>query len=256
MTSTTISDKIATIVPTAHLPEIAHHTRFMALVHLLQDSTYFDFYKARADEGRWVILDNSTVELGEPWPMGSYLEEAIRLGACEILLPDWLHNRSRTMYAAAGGLTLIRNSPYRGAVMGVPQGRTQKEWADCLRDMLNMGLNSIGISRRYLDMFGESRYFACIVAESVARGDVENLKIHLLGSGFQPEIDVAPCLQLPWVVGVDSAMPSYYAKAGKELGAGAGQSAINRSIDFVSDCYGRSLLERNIASWVELCSLH
>ncbi|KKM76097.1 hypothetical protein LCGC14_1383600 [marine sediment metagenome] len=254
MTSATITDKIATIVPTAHLPEIAHHTRFMALVHLLQDSTYFDFYKARVDEGRYVILDNSTVELGEPWPMDSYLEEALRLGASEILLPDWLHNRSRTMNAAAEGLVLIRKSRYRGSVMGVPQGSTQREWAECLKDMLTLGICSIGISRRYLDMFGVSRYFACVIADNIALDKDAYLRVHLLGSGFRPEIDVAPCLRLPYVVGVDSAMPSYYTKLGEELHVGS-EAPENRVINFVSDCYDRDLLSRNIASWVELCSL-
>ena len=248
---TKIYDKIATIVPIAHLELIAEDTRFMALVHLLHHDTYRHFYEARVDEGKYVILDNSTVELGEPWAMEDYLMEAMSIGAHEILLPDYLHDTSRTLDAAESGLRRIENSGYSGNVMGVPQGKTQEEWIECLEEMLGMGISSIGISRRYLDKFGPSRLFACYVTKHMASAMNVDVRIHLLGAGLPPEIEVAPCLRLPYVVGVDSAMPSYFAKAGLKLQFNA-QEVVRGNIE--NDVYLDDLLAVNIGWWRQLCA--
>lgn len=249
---TQIADKVATIVPVQHLSAIRHHKRFMALVHLLKDDEYRTFYKHRVDENKWVILDNSTVELGEPYPLEPYIAEAVRLGASEILLPDWLHDRRLTLNAAYLGLKAVEAAGYRGQVMGVPQGKNVAEWVLCLRDMLNMGITSIGISRRYLDKFGESRLFACYTVLANALDlNVLDISVHLLGAGAPVEIEVAPCLKLYWVVGVDSAMPSYFAKAGMPIPFNAERP--NVEIDFERDWYEPTLLYENIAAWRALC---
>ncbi len=246
--------KIATIVPIAHLSAIREHERFMALVHLLDDSDYNAFYKARVDEGKWVILDNSTVELGEPYPMEEYLPAAIRLGASEILLPDWLYDKNRTLEEAEIGLDLADVVGYNGRIMGVPQGSTQEEWLDCLRQMLRMDIYSIGISRRYLgNNFGMSRYMACFAALAVAEqeGGAQSLGLHLLGAGLPAEMEVAPCLRLPWVIGVDSAMPSYFSKARMIIPNNATRPDVQRDLE--TDVYIHSLLAQNVAIWRGLC---
>ncbi len=249
-----VLDKIATIVPIAHLPMIAEHNRFMALVHLLDDHLYNAFYKARVDEGKWVILDNSTVELGEPYPMEKYIPAAIRLGASEILLPDWLFDKDRTLEEADAGIDLARTVGYEGRLMGVPQGATQEEWLDCLRQMLRMDIASIGISRRYWpEKFGMSRLMACYAVREVAyeEGYGSMLGIHLLGAGLPAEMEVAPCLRLEWVIGVDSAMPSYFSKAGQFLGNNAVRPKVQR--DLREDSYPISLMQENVDKWRELC---
>ncbi len=246
--------KVATIVPIAHLPMIAEHDRFMALVHLLDDHLYNAFYKARVDEGKWVILDNSTVELGEPYPMEKYIPAAIRLGASEILLPDWLFDKNRTLEEADVSMDLAGAAGYEGRYMGVPQGATQEEWIDCLRQMLRMDIWSIGISRRYWpEKFGMSRLMACYTALAVAEeeGGARSLGIHLLGAGLPAEMEVAPCLRLPWVIGVDSAMPSYFSKAGQFLNNNAVRPKVQR--DLREDSYPISLMQENVNKWRELC---
>ena len=249
--TTSISDKIATIVPMAHLEFTADHARFMALVHLLKYDKYRFFFENRAEEGRYVILDNSTVELGEPWPMEDYVMEAMSIGANQILLPDWLNDSTGTLRDAESGLKLAEDLGYTGDIMGVPQGRTQEAWIECLEKMLGMGITSIGISRRYLDRFGQSRLFACYVVYHIAYTMSVDFTIHLLGAGLPPEIEVAPCLRLPRVVGVDSAMPSYFAKAKKRLRFNAVRPEVQRDIE--NDEYDEALLRDNIAWWRMLC---
>ncbi len=224
----------------------------MALVHLLKFNEYRRFFEDRADEGKYVILDNSTVELGEPWDMEDYLMEAMSIGAQEILLPDWLNESTRTLKEAERGLELIDRVGYNEDVMGVPQGRHMSEWIECLEAMMGMGISSIGISRRYLDRFGESRLFACYVTKHMAFAMNVDVRIHLLGAGLPPEIEVAPCLQLPYVVGVDSSMPSYFAKAGRKLRPNAQRPDVER--DLANDEYDVPLLRDNIEWWRLLCA--
>ncbi len=244
--------KIATIVPIAHLSLIAEDDRFMALVHLMEDVRYSDFYKARIDEGKYVILDNSTVELGEPVAMGPYLAAAMRLGASEILLPDWLHDKNLTLDEAEQGLSAVAFADYNGNIMGVPQGGTQEEWIECLEEMFALGITSIGISRRYLDKFGMSRLFACYTTKHIADEMNVPMTIHLLGAGLPAEMEVRPCLKLPYVVGVDSAMPSYFAKAGMGIPFNASRPKAQRDLE--NDEYDTVLLRRNIRAWRALCA--
>ncbi|KKL10113.1 hypothetical protein LCGC14_2559130, partial [marine sediment metagenome] len=221
-------------------------------VHLLKHTNYDLFYKDRVADGKYVILDNSTVELGEPWPMQQYLASAMRLGASEILLPDWLYNITRTLDAAESGLRWAEEAGYSGQIMGIPQGNTQEEWVECLEEMLGMGISSIGISRRYLDKFGTSRLLACYATHHVASSMNIAVSIHLLGAGLPPEVEVAPCLRLPYVVGVDSAMPSYFAKAGQKLGFNAVRPEAQRDLE--NDVYSDDLLAVNIGWWRQLCA--
>ena len=247
-----VLDKIATIVPIVHLGLIAEHTRFMALVHLLKHGEYNAFYEARIGEGKWTILDNSTVELDKPWPIQQYVADAMRLGAHEILMQDYLYDKKFTLAAAEDGIKIAEAAGYTGQIMGVPQGDTQEEWVECLEEMLALGLHSIGISRRYLDKFGMSRLFACYVTKHISEEMNVDVSIHLLGAGLPAEMEVAPCLRLPYVVGVDSAMPSYFAKAGWPISFNAVRPDAQRDLE--NDKYDVDLLKRNIASWRALCA--
>ncbi len=248
----TITDKISTIVPVAHLELTAFDQRFMALVHLLRIPDYREFFTSRAEAGKYVILDNSTVELGEPWEMENYLDEAMAIGADEILLPDWLHSSTRTLSEAEHGLEIAERFSWPGAIMGVPQGQSQEEWVECLEQMLGMGITSIGVSRRYLDKFGESRLFACQLTYFIAQSMNIEVSIHLLGAGLPLEIEVAPCLRLPYVVGVDSAVASYFSGAEQNLRTGATRPDFQRDLEF--DSYDPELIASNIAWWRILCA--
>lgn len=248
---TYITNKIATIVPIAHLNLIDDHEHFMVLAHLLANPAYAEFYEHKAMQGKYVVLDNSTVELGEPMPFRPYLETAMSLDATEIVLPDYLHNSHRTLVEVELALRNIDAYGWQGLAMGVPQGNTQQEWVDCLNHMLNMGVGSIGISRRYRDMFGASRLFSCYVARMVMLAAGREVGIHLLGCGGPPEEDIAPCLMLPYVHGVDSAWPSYFTRGKANVAPGKTRPD-SGSLNF-SEILDEELLAENINLWRKAC---
>lgn len=247
-------DKVATIVPIPYLTITTPDRYFMALTHLLSHSHYFEFYFERAQTEAFVILDNSTVELGAPEDIYVYLRKAIALGADQILLPDWLQNRIRTLNEVEKGLREIAKTNYSGEVMVVPQGESADEWLACLDSMLKYPIHAIGISKRYYHMFGGSRVLATLAAryvcEQVGRPEV---KIHLLGCEQYPERDVAPVLGLDYVQGVDSSLPAVFAAADTRLTSGA-MRPTSRMIHMGSVDIERNLLQDNYDAWRSLCA--
>ena len=245
--------KIATVVPVAHLEEIANDRYFMALTHLADDPAYMQFYQQRIAEGKYVILDNSTVELGHPEERAAYLRKAVEMGASEMLAPDWLHDAHRTLTELETFLIAAHAAGYRGSIMAVPQGRDDAEWRGCAKQMLCHPINTLGISRRYTQFSGLRRHEAILnLWEEISRSDRREVRIHLLGCAGRPETDVAPSLILPCVQGVDSSLASVFTAAGLRMDYG-----VDRPSTFVNfeDRYDVSLLRENIAQWKRLCSL-
>jgi len=250
-----ILDKVATSVPMAHLDLTREHRYFMALTHAAEDPGYMRFFRERSQQGGYVILDNSTVELGQPEEITTYVAKAIQMEADEILLPDWLHEKDRTLREVDYGIHEALERGYQGEFMAVPQGRTQQEWLQCAREMLDYPIHTLGISRRYRPMFGTSRLFSVIALRNACmERNRPDVKIHLLGCAGQPETDVAPCLQLPYVQGVDSSLPCLFAKVNRLLEKGAERPLV--SVDFFEDKYEVGVLKRNIEAWLALCSRH
>lgn len=247
-----IRDKIATIVPKSLLGLTKDDRYFMALTHAADDPDYFAFFKARADEGKYVVFDNSTVELGEPEETSRYIEKAVAIGASEILLPDWLHNAKRTLYNVELGLDSVAKLGYEGHIMVVPQGRTQSEWLDCARTMLKYGIDTLGISCRYTEMFGGSRVLAAMALEGLIRDESRpDVGIHLLGCWANPAIDVAPLLQMGVVIGVDSSLPCTYANHGMIVD-GISPRPVG-GMDILTGYGNAVLVARNIERWKLLC---
>lgn len=247
--------KLATIVPVGNLNVIESHRYHMALTHLLSIPEYFEFYRKQVESGSFVILDNSTVELGRPERLDTYLDKAVALGTTEVLLPDWLFERVRTIDAMIAGLTVAKEVNYSGQFMVVPQGRDPEEWLHCLKLMLEFPIHSIGISKRYHEMFGVSRLMAVLAARRVieyaGRTDV---KIHLLGCEQFPELDVAPCLELPYVRGVDSSLPAKFAFHQERLEPGKLRPSPQHMLDLEDAVIDNNTLVKSVAAWQQLCS--
>lgn len=248
-----IAAKIATTVPTAHLNELVNDRYFMALTHLAEDPQYMAFFQARVAEGKYVILDNSTVELGHPQERSLYLQTALEMGVGEVLAPDWLYDAHRTLTELETFLIAAYAAGYRGGVMAVPQGRSDVEWLDCAKQMLTYPIDALGVSRRYTQFAGLARHHAVLnLWEEIILSDRREVGIHLLGCAGRPETDVAPNLMLPCVRGVDSSLPSVFSAAGLYIGHGVGRPPT--PIDF-GDHYDAKLLRENIRRWKQLCTM-
>lgn len=241
----TYADKVATIVPKHHLVLTATDSLHMALSHCCVDSEYVQFYRDMVTLGHHVILDNSTIETGEPQDFESYLDAAGEIGASEIVLPDFFPDAPATIAAAVKSMRTVCDLGYK--VMGIPQGATPDEWYKCAVRLLELGVDVIGISYRYEKHFGKSR---SALVERIG-DDVKmcNAVVHLLGCNSVAEVHRG--LQLPYVRGVDSAIASLFAK--HLVLWESYMDRPERDIDFLTDRYDEPLLKMNIDRWRRWC---
>ena len=250
-----VKSKVATIVPLNHLDLIKDDDYFMALSYVASNQDYVDFFRARSDEGKYVILDNSAIEMGEPEEFDSYFHKARSMSVSGIMLPDFFEDPEATLEKAR----LILEDYHRGIttevmdVMVRPQGETPSIWLENAQDLyrlcIQVGLLPvIGITYRIAPIFDGFREPA--VSMLALSESLYSVDIHLLGAAVDPRVEVKPLLKHPRVRGVDSSYPTIYAQHGIELTSGMlGDDRPDRNIDFVNDLYDERLLRGNIEVW-------
>lgn len=248
--------KVATLVPKAHLDLIRDDEYFMCLSHAMDDPEYAAFFAERAAEGKYVVMDNSTIELGYPEDFDTYLIKAQAANISEITLPDWFEDSERTLDSANAGLYKLQVLRFFPNVMAIPQGKTVSEWLVCAYRLAQSSLvSTLGISYRYGPMFGGDRRPAVFCLASLLDGVPEwpHLRIHLLGAHAPPAVELPPLLASYRIRGVDSSLPCVYTKHGLELDDVTPRPAI-RNIDFLNDRYDEKLLQWNIDTWRAMCT--
>lgn len=253
-----MNKKIATILPLHHLDEIRDDSYFMALSHACENEEYLKFFRERAKDNRYVILDNSAVETGAPEDFKTYMEKATAIGVSSIMLPDVFQDARATLDSAYWALDdyALDIKLLSMDVMVIPQGRSIDEWLKNAKDLsdivLDRGMSPIfGISCRYTSMFGGTRSLAILLLHHHRN---EYLKIHLLGCYADPRIDVRPILNFHFITGVDSSYAAVYTenilKITPESLSGTRPS---RNINFLTDTYDVELLRDNIKAWRLAC---
>lgn len=256
--------KVATIVPIKHLHVTEKDDYFMALSYLIDHQEYKEFFKARSAEGKYVILDNSAIETGEPEPFETYFEKAKSIRASCIMLPDVFQEAQTTLEKAEEALEHITENftpSYNPETMIIPQGINQLEWTFNLvqlrrRVLYHLNTNPIvGISARYTSMFEGSRRTA-VQRVNYVLNDSPRIKIHLLGCYANPLEEIRTISNLsPEVQGVDSSYPSVYAQHGLRMNMKSFENPRpSRDIDFVEDMYDESMLKDNIEVWRQACN--
>ncbi len=257
-----MNPKVATIVPANHLDLIKEDDYFMALAHVAKArSDYIDFFKSRSEEGKYVILDNSAVEQGDPGSFEDYIQVAEAMKASAIMLPDYFMDAEKTIEAARTSLALLDNwndfATPEAEVIVIPQGKSLGEWLECALALQNAVTDYgfipfIGISCRYTGMFGVGRLAIAITVHSaISRFSG---KVHLLGCYADPRKDVRPGIGYPWLSGVDSSYAAVYAQHGYEMTENSFDwPRPPRNIDFINDTYNSELLASNIDVWRKAC---
>lgn len=142
--------KLIHIYPLGNLNMHHHQDMHMFLTHLVEK---YPFYTQMAkDVCGYKILDNSLIELGGAVDMSRILDAAEAIGADEIILPDVFQKGPETLDAVNQALSELndrytnRSWPYK--LMAVAQGRDEKEWYECYRELLNNpDINVIGIPK-------------------------------------------------------------------------------------------------------------
>lgn len=218
--------KVAIITPIPLLSNFASMSDnyHLLLSNLFHREGYAEYYRGRRVAGDFLILDNSAHELGHGESFDA-LEKKIELvHPNEVVVPDRLFFGDDTVENAQEFIPQFRRRfGDEIGLVGVPQGRTQNEWGECLIRLLELGVNTIGISKDYEVWNGGLIGLAEKVDTAARMARVsEPVPIHMLGWGrdlaqlreysqFNREANCS------FIRGVDSAKPLVYADAGIDL---------------------------------------
>jgi hypothetical protein len=198
--------KIA-FIPTIHTLETDNTDYHLALTHLvLKYPEYAKFYKKKREQGDFVILDNSLIELGKAASLHKVLEAAKIINPSEIVLPDVFKDREKTLIAVDDALEQFRNMAIDQdfQLQAVAHGENKTEWKRCW-DKLNKipYIDCVAIPKVTSEIFG-SRKWAIDYALAHNSNDKQ---IHLLGMwSTAQELKMYPCEQQKLIRGIDTSI--------------------------------------------------
>lgn len=252
--------KAATIVPQSYLGFVAQQDYHLALAHLIgrEDfAHYTQFYtNMHFNEEKYVILDNGLIE-GDPRPIGELYDKALRIDAQELVLPDVFVRKDATLAAIDHAMNFLNQkmqNPIK--VMAVAQGEDFDSWVDCAKNLLEWGIDCLGIPKVLVKLAGAHGRLAALqeIQEELKETGTE---VHLLGCWESPlELKVIENYvrrgEIMPVRGTDSAIAYVYSRAGMRMCDGPRPEG---AIDFMAnDVKDTELLQYNIQMWQEECA--
>lgn len=171
--------KKAFIMPVDYL-EYDNTNYHMALTHLvLKYPKYAEFYKKKKEQGDYVILDNSLIELDEALDVSVVLEAANLINPDEIVLPDAFLSKDNTIEAVTEALDYLKDVDHNYKLQAVCHGENAIEWQRCFHILEEMReIDCIGIPKVTNTIFKNGRAAAVKYAMENRINDTE---IHLLG---------------------------------------------------------------------------
>jgi hypothetical protein len=239
--------KVASIVPLKYLELTRQDDYFMALAQVvLRSDRYASFFRDRVMEGKFVLLDNGAAEQSQI-SVKDLIAAAELVQASEVVLPDTIGNRSDTLHKGLDAADALYGNGWQ--LMAVPQGSTEREWADCAAIMAGWDfVDTLGISKFYP---GQPRGRALYDLMHATNPLYNGKEIHLLGATLDIQ-DVSSLHERYRVRGIDSAFPYYYAKKGIALPSTVAKP--EQGIDFVEDDgVDHDLLRHNLTWWRATC---
>lgn len=249
--------QVATIVPQNYLKYIENDDYFMCLGNLIDSpgmERYTEFYRRKAAEGKFVIMDNGLIE-GDPRPLPELVEKAYQLGASEMVMTDVFMDKERTLAAIDSGLTQL-DPKHCPSLMLVAQGSSIDEWVSCAQQIIRNvhGFNyTIGVPKVLVKIGGRDARAAAIQQLLDVCPVARHCTFHLLGCWTTPlEVTLIDKLvrsneKWPKIRGVDSAIPFVYARAGKKITHQ--DRPDSEPINFQETIVDESLLKYNINQW-------
>jgi hypothetical protein len=217
--------EIATIVPTAYLHLTRYDNYFLALAQQVGvDRAYTQFFRERADEGKYVIMDNGAAEGTQPeWK--TIIDRGLMINATELVLPDKLHDAKGTLKASAAAIQYLQEAWLMDhfKLMAVPQGRTPEEYIDCALEMLSWPIHTLGISKFMTVLLGPTARYQFL--EQLNARAQENcilesrwvdVELHLLGCHISPQ-EIAHISSEYHIRGTDSSIAWLYASEGLHM---------------------------------------
>lgn len=223
--------KVAFIAPPYLAEYIAPFgTILMGLAHqILQDDTDGHdhcVHLAALSSSRYLIVDNSLMELGQSVNPSDMVDAAWRVGADEIVLPDAFQDRQGTLdlidesLGSLAGMALGRRADLAVDLMAVPQGTSSDEWLECYDRIYNLYVPShvqtIGVPKSLARDDPEGRIRTLRAIQDRWPDRIAKHAWHLLGvwnhchtrdwSMGEP-VEIAKLF--PWVRSVDTSLPIY-----------------------------------------------
>lgn len=238
--------KVALIPPISELDEFGKDSDMhLVLNHLLENKTYFDFYRRCGENRNWITLDNSAHEFTSGQRIEELLTNAIALRAREIVLPDTLFHamytvtRGREAFKFLSESELFRACSPTPRLMVVPQGHDILDWKWCLGQLLKaadaydlVGLVTIGLSKDYEKFPGGLNYL--LKSELYPLWQKEGIQTHLLGWTCNWELVDWARNYYPCVRSTDSAKPFIYARKRLRLNMNQIPPKMKRAEDYFS----------------------
>lgn len=177
---------------------------------------------------RYLIVDNSMMELGHSMKLADVIDAAWRVDADEIILPDVFQDRRGTLDLIDESFGSLIESGFtrRTAIdkpdlMAVPQGSTLDEWLECYDEIYNlyvpMHVQTIGVPKSLAMDDPEGRIRALQAIQDRWPNRISQHAWHLLGvwnHASEPELwsmgePIEIARLFPWVRSVDTSLPVY-----------------------------------------------
>lgn len=150
---------------------------------------------------RYIIMDNSLIELGKPLPAGDLLFAYNLVKANSLVLPDQLLDREWTIQHSREAAKELRNKQWDVSLAAVIQGKDDMDIARCCVDQTAVNPASVLVPRILVKAVGtRGRAIQECYKTMFSR------PIHLLG--FSDDLmDDMSCARMPQVMGIDSTEP-------------------------------------------------
>lgn len=146
--------------------------------HYIKYPEYRNFFRESAKRNRFIILDNSVVELGESSDLSTYLEVASELEPDVVIAPDNFKEPEKNFSLFKNFIEVYTGDPK--TIMGVPHGNSLEEYIADYKRMSEIA-SWIGISvHRFMNRFQLIEY---LLKEDIIE---KNINHHLLGC-FLPQ---------------------------------------------------------------------
>lgn len=211
--------KLAVIGPTKLLDkygDLGDNYHLLLSTYCVPGSEYEKYYLSARERGHYLILDNAAHEQRTSDPVEKLIRIGQRLGASEVVLPDFPCYGEKTLQAATDAYPMIRDSLPGARVMGVVHGYSFAEFMFCATGLIDLGVDTLGISRDGV-LWGMSRADVLSHILTILKPWQE---IHLLGADRDPQDAYQLglfCSAWGAIRGIDTAKPLVFASHGQRL---------------------------------------
>lgn len=213
------------IAPTSYLKEYAIASKtHLVLAHLVdEDPAYGAFYRDRAQQGDFIMMDNSAYELKEPYAPDRLVDLARECGANAVVLPDYpFQAGQRTIEAAVNFLPVFKRAGL--GTFFVPQSTVgdledwvnSYKWAASHPDIDIIGMSILGVPNALPNV--EPAYARVVMSQLLLDRGVfaKNKHHHYLGLNAGPALELPSLLRMGTLDTVDSSNPVWMGVLGHE----------------------------------------